>query len=101
MSVYWYNYDFILMPQQIAAVQKAKKDKRERIAGRVIKLKEPRFPCRAYILSTGTFRAYYVNTSRLCPYVYMDKRHNVKQCLWDKLGNQITSYKLPKFVLDY
>ena len=97
MSVYQYNYDFILMPKRILA----QKDKRERIASRVIKLKEPRFPCRTYILSTGTFRAYYVNTSRLCPYVYMDKRHNVKQCLWDKLGNQITSYKLPKFVLDY
>ena len=100
MTAYQYKYDFILMPKRILDELNAQKDKRERIAGRVIKLKE-RFPCRTYILSTGTFRAYYVNTSRHCPYVYMDKKHNVKHCLWDKLGNQITSYKLPKFVLDY
>ena len=92
MSVYQYNYDFILMP------------KKERIAGRVIKLKEPRFPCREYKLSTGTFKAYYVKKLFVvngCPYLYMDKKHNVKQCLWDKLGNQIKSYKLPKFVLEW
>jgi len=63
-------------------------------------------PCREYNLSTKTFRAYYVEKLHSmvvtgCPYLYMDKKHNVKQCQWDKLGKEIKSYTLPRFVLDY
>lgn len=60
------------------------------------------FPCREYILSKGTFRAYYVKDHQnICPYLYMDKKHNVKQCQWSKLGKNIPRYKLPRFVLNY
>tara|TARA_R110000823_G_scaffold7685_1_gene28007 strand:- start:3 stop:479 length:477 start_codon:yes stop_codon:yes gene_type:complete len=104
MSAYQYNYDFIFLPKRRLAELNYQKDKRERIASKHIKVKQPRFPCREYKLSTGTFKAYYVEKLFVvngCPYLYMDKKHNVKHCLWDKLGNQIKSYKLPKFVLDY
>jgi hypothetical protein len=63
-------------------------------------------PCREYNLSKKTYRAYYSKERHKpgmtgCPYLYMDEKHNVKQCQWDKLGKEIKSYKLPRFVLDY
>ena len=67
------------------------------------------YPCREYNLSKNTFRAYYVEgmyqLNHLgkdgCPYLYMDRNYIIKQCQWNKLGKEIKSYKLPKFVSEY
>ena len=61
--------------------------------------------CREYILSKKTYRAYYskskhTEVTKGCPYLYMDNKNQVKQCRWDKLGKEIKSYTLPKFITD-
>jgi hypothetical protein len=86
--------------------EKVKKRREEYQAKRLAVRSDPLYPCREYNLSTKTFRAYYVEKLHSmvvtgCPYLYMDKKHNVKQCQWDKLGKEIKSYKIPRFVLDY
>jgi hypothetical protein len=101
-----YHLRFIYPQQCKERFEKVKRRREEYQAKRLAITGGTLYPCREYKLSTKTFRAYYVEQLHRevvtgCPYLYMDKKHNVKQCQWDKLGKEIKSYKLPRFVLDY
>ena len=85
--------------------EERKKAREARRMKRALAMNVTLCPCREYNLSKKTYRAYYSKSKHEqvtdgCPYLYMDKKHQVKQCQWDKLGKEIKSYKLPKFITD-
>ena len=57
--------------------------------------------CREYVLSTGTYKAYYKITGKYAGvWLYMDRKWRVKLCFKDKLGKAITRFTFPKFITE-